>query len=554
MTINTFLGTTPLAAAIMARSPALARPAAFRSAADALLETGYPADGPGAAVVVTRGGRVIYSAGRGLADLEGRRPITADTVFRLGSITKQFTAAVVLQLVNEGRISLEDPISRFFPDYPQPGARATVRQLLNHMSGIQDYTKIAGWIGRNRERPHSTAQLIATFRDLPSPAQPGQAWEYNNGGYVMLGAIVEQVTGRPWHEAVTERIARPLGLRTIAYGGSGEAAAAARGHTEEGGHQQPTRPTDMSVPHAAGALVGSARDLARWAQALHHGRVVSPALYQQMVRPGRLADGSTQPYGYGLRLRELRGRPVIVHGGAIAGFATDSVYIPSEDLFIAVLANSDDPVTPPSIVLRRLAALALGQPFPTFSRADVDLGTIDPLLGVYTAQSGPPRRFFSRDGKLYMARGKEETEIFSAGEDRFFFGPEELTWLRLVRQADGAHVMEVHRPEAAEPERAVHSGPVPAGAPLVVAPATLRSYVGTYSIGGPVFTIAAGEGGRLTVQVGGAPALPMRPIAENEFMVDQARSRIVFHNENGQVNRLTVHRGARQVEGRRVAP
>ncbi|TFI59350.1 serine hydrolase [Sphingomonas parva] len=526
----------------------------LKRGADALLQA-IPANGPGAAAIVMRGGRIVYAAGRGLADLDTGRKVTADTVFSLGSITNQFTAAVVLQLVQEGRLSLDDPVSRFFPDYPQPTAAATVRQLLNHTSGIQDFSKIPGWLAANRTRPFTTAELLAVFRDRPAAAAPGEKWEYNNGGYVLLGAIVEKVTGKAWHEAVTERIASPLGLHTLAYGVTGEAGPAiARGYTEEHGRQQPVLPSHMSVPHAAGGLAASARDLAAWAQALHHGRIVGPGLYREMIRPARLRDGSEQPYGFGLRLRQLRGRPALVHGGAIAGFDTDSVYLPSEDLFVAVLANSDDPATDPSILTRRLAALALGEPFPTLVRADVPLTTIAPLFGTYEprpggADDGPPRRFFARDGRLFMARGEGEMEAFAAGDDRFFFGADELTWVRFVRKADGAHVVEVHRADLAAPDRAVRTGDAPA--PFAIAPSALRSYAGTYATEGPVVTIAF-ENGQLTLQLPDGPTLPMRAVAEDAFMIDRARSRLVFHRQNGAIDRVTIQHGARVLNGRRV--
>jgi CubicO group peptidase (beta-lactamase class C family) len=521
----------------------------FEGRAKAMVEAAYPADGPGAAAIVTRGGRVVYSAGRGLADVEGRRPITPDTPFRLGSIVKQFTAAVVLQLVAEKRVSLDDPVSRFFPDWPRPGADATVRQLLNHVSGLQDFSKIPGWIPRNRHRAFTTAELIAVMRDLPARAKPGEKWEYNNGGYVLLGAIVEKVTGKAWHEAVAQRIAGRLGLRTLAH--SLPAGAAALGYGEEGGRQQPVQLSHMSVAHAAGGLHASVADMARWAQALHHGRVVSPALYQEMIRPARLADGSTEPYGFGLRLRELRGRRALVHGGAGGGLDTDSLYIPAEDLFVAVFANSDDPATDPGLLTRKLAALALGQPFPELRRVSVVPGSVEPLLGAYTAERGPPLSFFARDGKLYMGRGEDEMEALPAGGDRFFFGPDQLMWFRILRRPDGAHVMEIHSAEAAEPKRAVRTGTAPT--PLSVAASVLRTYVGTYQTETIAVTVALQGNDRLTLTPAGQRPMPLRPVSETEFRIDGAM-RLVFHPGNGKVDRLTLHRGARELHGRRIAP
>jgi CubicO group peptidase (beta-lactamase class C family) len=534
-----------------------AQPADFAARADAIVAASYPADQPGAAVIVTRGGRTIYARGRGLADLESGRAITPDTVFRLGSITKQFTAAIVLQLVSEGKISLDDPVSRFFPDFPQPGATATVRQLLNHTSGIQSYTAIPGWMmsEANTGRPHTTAEMIALFRDLPAPGRPGEAWAYNNSGYVLLGAIIEQVTGRPWHQEVERRIVRPLGLATIAYGVDRETGPAmARGYTASEDGAAPARALHMSVPHAAGALIGTVGDLARWANALHHGRVVPPALYAQMISPTPLPGGNSHPYGFGLGTTDIRGRPAVGHSGGIFGFSTDSVYVPSEDVFVAVFANSDEPATGPGLVVRRLAAAAIGDPFEEFTAVPLEPAQVEPLLGVYQVEGAPGRRFFMRDGKLFTQRDDGlELEAFPAGNDRFFYGPNSLTWFRLVRQADGAHVMEMHQNGERTAERAVRTGPVPPEAPPVaVDRSVLESYVGDYTTPGPVATVALTEAGHLTIQLSGQPAIGMRSISATEFRVEQVNARVVFHSEGGQVTGLTIHQGGQQLPGRRT--
>jgi CubicO group peptidase (beta-lactamase class C family) len=546
-----------VAASAGAAGAGAAPPADLKARADAIVEAAFPADGPGGAVIITRGGRTIYTAGRGLADVEAHRPIAPDTVFRIGSITKQFTAAVVLQLVAEGRISLDDPLSRFLPDYPQPGAAATVRQLLNHVSGVQSYTGIPGWmVEANTNRAHTTAEMIAEFRDRPQVTPPGQAWAYNNSGYVLLGAIIEQVTGKPWHQAVAERIAGPHDLASIGYGVDREPLPGmAHGYSAENGRVIPARRIHMSVPHAAGALVGTVGDLATWAYALHHGRVVSPAMYAAMTTPVRMPDGSTLPYGMGLGMGEVRGRNTIGHNGGIFGFSSDSTYVPSDDLFVAVLTNSDEAATPSSIVTRRLAALALGDPFPDFTRAAVDAQTLAPLFGLYRAgEAGATRRFFTRDGKLFtMREGAADQEVFAAGDDRFFYGPASLTWFRIVRRPDGAHVMEMHQQGASVAELAARTGDIPPEAPPhQVARALLESYVGRYITPGPVAEIAMAEGGGLTIQLSGRLTLPLRATSDTEFIVERVNARVVFHGENGQVNRLVIHQGGREIEGRRA--
>ena len=533
---------------------AIAQPADVAVEADAILKKAYAADGPGAAAIIMRGGEVIYKGGQGLADIESGRAITPATVFRTGSITKQIVAATLLTLVADGRLSLDDPLARFFPDWPQPGARATVRQLLNHSSGIFDYTKIPGYMMSEPSlRPNTTADLLALMSGRPVKAEPGTAWEYNNGGYVILGAIVEKLTGQPWHKAVSERIARPLGLASLQYwpDSDGKPATALFYGAEEG-KRVPARGVHPSVAHGAGGLVMSVEDMAKWAQALHHGRVVEAELYQEMTSPAQLSDGSTRPYGFGLRLLKFRGRPALVHGGAGRGLDTGSIFIPSEDVFVAVFANSDELATDADSVVKRLTALAVGQPIPEFVAAQVPLPEIEPLFGLYELPEGPPLRFFARAGQLRLAFDDQEMEALPAGNDRFFFGERSLLWMEFDRQDGGAHVMRLDAPDEGEPLRAVRTGPVPAD--FAVAREVLQSYVGRYQTEVPVVEVALGEGGWLTIAPAGDDPIPLRPISETEFRADAAGLRVVFHPENGKTDKLTIYRGARELHGVRTEP
>ena len=548
------LGMLSITAPAMEARAQQTEPADLQREAAAILDSAYKANEPGAAAIVMRGGEVIWAGGRGLADIESGKPITPQTVFRTGSITKQFVAATVLTLVAEGKVSLDDTLSRFFPDWPQPGAGATVRQLLNHSSGIFDYTKIPGYmLSEPTLRPNTTADLLTVIRSEPSRAEPGAAWEYNNGGYVILGAIIEQVTGRPWHEVVIERIGKPLELETLAYAVDADGKpTTARFYGAENGSPVPARGVHMSVAHGAGGLVASVEDMAKWAQALHHGRVVSPELYREMTSAAQLADGSTRPYGFGLRLLKVRGRPALVHGGAGRGVDTGSVYIPPDDVFVAVFSNSDELETDASMVVQRLAALAVGQPIPSFTPAVVPLAEIEPLFGAYKVEGGPDLTFFSRDGKLFFGDDEEERPVLAAGGDRFFFGDGGLMWLAFERQDGGAHLMKIDPPDEAQPISAVRTGPVPA--PFTVAADVLRSYLGTYATEGPVVTVAIGENGWLIIAPPGEEGIPLRPVSDTEFRADAAGFRVVFHPENARTDRLTMYRGARELHGTRTAP
>ncbi len=541
--------------ALLVQPAAAAVPKDFVAAADKLVASAWPADGPGAAVIVTEKGKVVYARGRGLADIHAKRPITPDTVFRIGSIAKQFSAAALLQLVADGKVSLDDPLSKFLPDYPQPGASATVRQLLNHSSGIASYTSIPGWmVEANTDKAYTTAQMIDLFKALPPPSKPGEAWTYNNSGYVLVGAIIEKVTGKPWHQAVAERLAAPLKLSTLRNGvGEEPVLGMAKGYTiKEGGGFELAPKIHMSVPHAAGGLIGTVRDLATWARALHHGRVLTPQMYEAMITPAKLKDGSEHPYGFGLQLEELRGMKTRGHGGGIFGFATASIYIPEKDVFVAVFSNVVPSITPPDIVASKLGALAAGDPFLEFDKQPVDAKALEPFFGVYRiAGDGGERTFFAQDGKLFTRRDGPPMEVFGAGSNRFFY-ENDLAWFELKQGPSGA-VMEMHQPTGKQAEIATRTGPVPAAPTAVEVPREILSrFVGTYLVGGPTAIVTLAEQG-LSVKLGGQPTFRLIARSQTEFEVEGVGAKVTFNSEGGApAKSMTINQNGRVIEALRV--
>ena len=542
------------AAALAMAAPAQAVPADFKAKADALLKASYPYAGPGAAVIVTDEGRIVYEAGQGLADVEARTPITPDTVFRIGSITKQFSAAIMLQLVAEGKVSLDDRLSKFLPDYPKPGADATIAQLLNHTVGVQSYTSIPGWmVEKNTARAFTTEQMIAEFKDMPAPSKPGEKFEYNNSGYVLVGAVIEKVTGKPWHVNVDERIAKPLGLTTIRYGElEATTPKMAKGYTDKEGKVADAMTIHMSVPHAAGALIGSVEDLARWNAALHHGKVVRPDLYAKMIAPTVMPDGSSEDYGFGIRNQEVRSRKAIGHGGGIFGFSTDSIYLPKEDLFVAVFTNSDSPATDPGMVMLKLAALAADDPFPTFEKAALDAKAVEPWVGLYKVKGGE-RRVFLREGRLYTQRtGGGELEALAAGHGKYFY-PNSLTWFELKRDGAGAPVVAMYQQGAVTAEVTARAGDIPPEPKAAEVPrATLQTYAGNYETPMGVLAVALPDEGPMTVKLGGQPAIPVAAVSQTEFRLVGVDARVAFQVEGGKVTGAVIKQGGRELPGKRV--
>ena len=306
---------------------------------DGVLAPHWREGGPGAAVAARRRGELIHARGYGLANLEWRQPIDADTVFRIGSITKQFTAAAIMKLAEAGALDLDDPIERHLPDYPAGARRITVRQLLNHTSGIKSVTGLPEWRDL-MTRALVMADMIGVFKDLPLDFEPGERFVYNNSGYILLGAIIERLTGQTYGEHLRQTFFEPLGMSGSSYLHDRPVTPRrAAGYERRGREIFNAAPIEMSWPHGAGALGSTITDLLRWTRALHAGEVVSPASFAAMTTPTVLSDGTRVNYGFGLRLLDYRGRRHIGHTGGINGFVSNLVHWPDEDLTIVVLSN-----------------------------------------------------------------------------------------------------------------------------------------------------------------------------------------------------------------------
>jgi CubicO group peptidase (beta-lactamase class C family) len=536
---------------VSAASPVMALPAGFKAKADALLAQSYGANGPGASVVISEHGRIVYQGVRGMADVAAKRPITPSTVFRIGSITKQFSSAVVLQLAAEGKIKLDDPLSKYLPAYPN-GSAITVRQLLNHTSGIQSYTGIPGWmVEANTNKAYTTEQLIGVFKDQPAPSKPGEKWDYNNSGYVLVGALIEAVTGNKWSDEVEARIARPLRLASLDDGvKEASIKAMAGGYTQGETGVEPARKIHMSVPGAAGALVANAADLARWGMALHHGKVVPASYYAQMIAPTTMPDGKVEPYGFGIGPGKLRGLDTLGHSGGIFGFASDSLYVPSSDTFIAILTNSDNAPASHAIVMRKLAAMAIGKPYVALPTVAYTPEAVKPYLGVYKFETGE-RTIALRDGKLTIWRNDNPpAELFAGGGNRFHYGPNELSWLEIRKDSAGKAVMAFHGGGEDVATLGSWSGPPPAEVAAFPVPAALlASYAGNYStpIGKAAVAVA---GTSLTIALNG-PALPVKPVGPADFTAENIGAKIHFLTDSGKVTGFEILQGGRTLPAKR---
>jgi len=317
----------------------------------------------GVSVAVEHHGDLLLLRGYGSADLENTIPVNPETVFRVGSITKQFTALAILQLVEEGSISLQDEITRFLPDYPTQGHTITIHHLLTHTSGITSFTALEDY-PRLQRLDLTDEELVARFANEPFDFAPGEKWQYSNSGYYLLGMIIEKVSGEPYREYVRNHIFRPLGMIGSMYCDPVALVPnRAHGYDVVDGRLVNSEPISMDPPGAAGGLCSAPLDLVRWQHALDQNLLISAASREIMLQPARLNDGSATDYAYGMYLLDLDGHRWMGHGGGITGFIAAFDDYPDDDLVVAVLANTGSADS--GRIARDIARLVLGIPLPS---------------------------------------------------------------------------------------------------------------------------------------------------------------------------------------------
>ena len=294
----------------------------------------------GVTVGVMQDGTVVFSKGYGLANTQTKAPVTAATLFAVGSVTKQFTCAVALQMAEEGKFSFDDRVARFRGDFGH-SSEITLRDLGNHVSGYRDYYPL-DFVDREMAKEWPAEKIIKTFTSRPLDFRPGTRYSYSNTGYLMLGLITELAGRRPFAQSLDERIFKPLGLAHTRYEPTRGEPGLAEGYTPIGlGAAEPSIPEGRGWIGAAGGIWSTPEDLMKWDLALMDGKVLKPESWQLMATPRALADGRSSAYGCGQSLRDRGPVLVLTHGGGVSGFGARNAFIPATRSAVVVIANAD---------------------------------------------------------------------------------------------------------------------------------------------------------------------------------------------------------------------
>ncbi|KFF24643.1 serine hydrolase domain-containing protein [Chryseobacterium vrystaatense] len=324
---------------------------------DSLILTGFESKNePGGVFMVTQKGKSLYHKAFGKANLELDVNMTPKNVFQIGSMTKQFTAIAILMLEQQGKLNVNDPISKYIADYPN-GAKITIHHLLTHTSGIKDFTKMKA-LSTIAQKEMKPEMMVDFFKNEPVDFAPGEKFEYNNSGYVLLGYIIEIVSGQTYEDFIKKNIFEKVGMLHSYYATDRQLIPkrAYGYHQKEHGFVNKTV-ISFSVPFSSGSLMSTVDDMLKWQQALNQNTLLNPAETKKVFQKYKLNNGEEFTYGYGWHLKDINGTPDREHGGSIFGFKSMGVYIPSEDIYVIGFSNCD--CHSPTEITRNIAKITL---------------------------------------------------------------------------------------------------------------------------------------------------------------------------------------------------
>jgi len=515
---------------------------------DAMLSALYKAGEPGATALVAKGGKTVYRKAFGMADMENKVPMRPEHVFEIGSITKQFTAVSILMLMEQGKLKLDDPLTKFIPDYPR-GQSITIHHLLTHTSGIKNYTDMASWTKRWRE-DLTPLEMIDIFKNEPLDFPPGDRWNYSNSAYFLLGYIIEKASGISYPEYLQKNIFTPLGMKNTYYGSQSKIIINRAQGYQKSGEFVRAEYLSMTQPYAAGAIMSNVDDLLTWQLAINGNKLVKKETIQLAFTPVKLNDGKVQEYGYGWGIGSINGSRTIEHTGGIFGFATDEIYLPDEDIYVVVLSNCD--CSGPSDVTTRMAAKAIGKPYSDpVAKIELDPTYAHSLAGNYEFEDGSIRMITADGGQLFSQRtGGSRFKILAQSKTVFSF---ETGFFVLEFIVDGDEVKEVLMKDRSG--NANHGKrtdkTMPTHNKVAVNPTILQQYVGKYELLPNFYVDITLEGSHLMSQATNQPKLELFGESDTKFFFKEVDAQVEFTpNAEGKFD-LIVFQAGQKLPGKR---
>lgn len=395
---------------------------------DNFILNNYNKYAPGCAVLVAKKGDVIFEKAYGTANLELNVSMKPEMVFRIGSITKEFTSVAILQLVEKGKIALTDSIQKIIKDFRFKGKTITIEHLLTHTSGIRGYEQLDAKIPNVMRVDFNPKIIVDSLNNLSLEFEPGTRYNYSNSNYYLLGYIIEQVSGKTYQQYLAEHILKPAGLTATFYDSPTQIIPnRASGYSFSDDKYWNADFISMSLVYSAGALVSSVSDLFKWHQALNNGTLLKKETFQKATTPYQLSSGNRSEYGFGFFIRNENGIQSIGHGGAIDGFRAVTIYYPEQDIYIALLCNSDRDNF--MELFDNIRNPLLGNAFQSsYKDLKISDAILDSYIGTYKFMEDTTQsiKIYKQDGRLYgeLSNGTGNNMALLAQSEMLFYLPD----------------------------------------------------------------------------------------------------------------------------------
>ncbi|AXT55430.1 serine hydrolase [Aquimarina sp. MMG015] len=521
---------------------------------DAIVSSMYSVDEPGISILVAKNGKPIYRKAFGKANLELEVPLKPENVFEIGSITKQFTAVAILMLEEQGKLKIDDEITKYIPDYPTNGKKITVHHLLNHTSGIKSYTGMPSFM-KSARTDMTPTELIDVFKNEPMDFDPGEEFRYNNSGYILLGYIIEVVTKDTYENFIEKNIFQKIGMNSSYYGSTSELIKnRAYGYKQNEDAFLNADYLSLTLPYAAGSLMSTVDDLLKWQNAISANTFIKRSSLEKAINGSKLNSGEEIDYGYGWSKTIIQESKGYAHSGGIFGYTTNGIFLENENVYVIGLTNCNCKNV--REITMKVAATVIGKPIPDKKDAvALSIKEAKKWVGAYEFEDNVIRHIMLKDGKLFSLREGEnsrEFEIYQMKDGSFIFDDGTISY-NFSMTDDGKRQTVFKTADKSFTGKGIDKAPPAERKSITVSADILKQYVGKFELQPNFIIDITLEGNSIYAEATGQPKFELFAESETLFFLKVVPAEISFNaNNKGLIDSLTLNQGGRKMPAKRI--